>query len=146
MKWAAILFALIALAAGGWYFSQPRHSDAQDATVNGAVLPDGAMTSVTIPATFTDQEKTGKRAYDAVCADCHGVNAQGTQGVAPPLVHRIYEPSHHGEMAFLLAAQNGVRAHHWTFGNMPAIEGVTRADVMNIVSYVRALQRANGIE
>lgn len=146
MKRAATLFALIALAAGGWYFNQQRDMDAQDATANGAVLPDGAMTSVTIPATFTDHENTGKRAYDAVCAECHGVNAQGTQGVAPPLVHRIYEPSHHGDMAFLLAAQNGVRAHHWTFGNMPAIEGVTRADVMNIVSYVRALQRANGIE
>ena len=75
MKWAVILFAVIALAAGGRYITQPRHMDAQGAMANGALLPDGAMTSVIIPATFTDREKTGKRAYDAVCADCHGVNA-----------------------------------------------------------------------
>ena len=49
-------------------------------------------------------------------------------------------------MAFVLAAQNGARAHHWNFGNMPAVEGVTQGDVLNIVAYVRALQRENGIE
>ena len=39
----------------------------------------------------------------------------------------------------------GVRAHHWKFGNMPAIENLTRSDVTAIVAYVRELQRANGI-
>jgi hypothetical protein len=48
-------------------------------------------------------------------------------------------------MAFVLAAAQGVRAHHWGFGNMPAIEGVTNEDVVQITAYVRALQRANGI-
>jgi len=49
-------------------------------------------------------------------------------------------------MAFVLAAQNGVRAHHWEFDNMPAVEGVTRSDILAIVAYIRALQRANGID
>jgi hypothetical protein len=48
-------------------------------------------------------------------------------------------------MAFVLAAQNGVRAHHWTFGDMPAVKGVTQADVLDVIAYVRALQRENGI-
>jgi len=39
----------------------------------------------------------------------------------------------------------GVRAHHWKFGNMPAIEGLTRADVKAIIAYVRELKRQNGI-
>jgi hypothetical protein len=39
-----------------------------------------------------------------------------------------------------------VRAHHWRFGNMPPVDGVNRAEVEKIVAYVRALQRANGIE
>jgi len=39
----------------------------------------------------------------------------------------------------------GVRAHHWSFGNMPAVEGLTRADVKMIIAYIRELQRANGI-
>ncbi|MBV1864502.1 MAG: cytochrome c, partial [Rhodobacteraceae bacterium] len=74
-----------------------------------------------------------------------GDNAGGRDGLAPPLVHKIYEPSHHGDMSFLLAAQNGVRAHHWPFGNMPPVAGVTRGDVVGIVSYIRELQRENGI-
>lgn len=36
-------------------------------------------------------------------------------------------------------------AHHWTFGDMPPQTGLTRADVVAIVTYVRELQRANGI-
>jgi hypothetical protein len=48
-------------------------------------------------------------------------------------------------MAFQRAAENGVRAHHCEFGNMPKIEGVTPADVEQITRYVRWLQREAGI-
>lgn len=87
----------------------------------------------------------GQMAFVAKCAACHGENAVGQVGVAPPLVHKIYEPSHHGDMSFILAARNGVRSHHWTFGNMPAIDGISDAEVGSIVAYIRVLQRANGI-
>ncbi|MBT2130423.1 c-type cytochrome [Planktotalea lamellibrachiae] len=87
----------------------------------------------------------GKRAVDAACASCHGENAAGQQGTAPPLTHKIYEPRLHADMAFVLAAQPGVGAHHWPFGDMPPVEGVTNADSATIVSYVRELQRENGI-
>ena len=60
-------------------------------------------------------------------------------------MHKIYEPNHHGDESFQLAVAMGVRAHHWKFGNMPAIEGLTRADVKPIIAYVRELQRHNGI-
>ena len=63
----------------------------------------------------------------------------------PTLVHRIYEPSHHSDMAFVSAVKNGFTSHHWSFGNMPPIEGLTTADVKMIARYVRELQRANGI-
>ncbi|KIN69943.1 Cytochrome c family protein [Sulfitobacter noctilucae] len=145
MKWAAILFALIAVAAAGWYVMQTSNSNTGDQVGEGMALPTGALAAVQLPPRFEEQELFGKRAYDVVCASCHGVNGQGQNGVAPPLVHKIYEPSHHGDMAFVLAAQNGVRAHHWKFGNMPAVEGVKNEDVLNIVAYIRALQRANGI-
>jgi cytochrome c1 len=42
--------------------------------------------------------------------------------------------------------RNGVRSHHWGFGDMPPIDGLTDADVTNVVAYVRALQRENGID
>lgn len=87
----------------------------------------------------------GKAAFEANCASCHGVNAAGQDGVAPPLVHKIYEPNHHGDASFLLAARNGVRAHHWRFGDMPQIKGVSDQEIDNIIAYVRALQRENGI-
>lgn len=90
--------------------------------------------------------ETGKIAFEANCAACHGVNAAGQDGVAPPLVHKIYEPNHHGDASFLLAVNNGVRAHHWRFGNMPQIKGVDEEEVAQIVVYVRELQRANGIQ
>jgi len=76
---------------------------------------------------------------------CHAVNASGQDGVAPPLVHKIYEPSHHGDESFQRAVSLGVQAHHWRFGNMLPVEGLTRGDVKMITAYVRELQRANGI-
>jgi mono/diheme cytochrome c family protein len=49
-------------------------------------------------------------------------------------------------MAFVLAARNGVRAHHWPFGDMPPVEErLTDGELGAIVAYVRELQRANGI-
>jgi mono/diheme cytochrome c family protein len=88
--------------------------------------------------------QAGEAKFRANCAACHGVRAVGTKQ-GPPLVHKIYEPNHHADMAFQRAAENGVRAHHWEFGNMPKIEGVTSADVEQIIRYVRWLQREAGI-
>ena len=48
-------------------------------------------------------------------------------------------------MAFVMAAKSGVRSHHWRYGNMPPVDGVTDADVKAITAYVRALQKENGI-
>lgn len=86
----------------------------------------------------------GKAAFDANCAKCHGVNASGTDK-GPPLIHNIYNPGHHGDAAFFFAAKQGVRAHHWRYGNMPPQPQVSEAQVKDIVVYVRELQRANGI-
>lgn len=82
--------------------------------------------------------------FERNCAECHGENAAGSEN-GPPLVHKIYEPGHHGDAAFYLAARNGVRAHHWNFGNMPPRPDVTEPQIAAIVAYVRELQQANGI-
>ncbi|MCD6674233.1 MAG: cytochrome c [Burkholderiaceae bacterium] len=86
----------------------------------------------------------GKALYDEKCASCHGADLKGTdQG--PPFLHRIYEPSHHGDAAFQLAVRNGVRAHHWKFGDMKPVSGLSADDVVHIVAYVRSQQRVVGI-
>lgn len=88
----------------------------------------------------------GQRAYDAKCAAYHGANGAGQDGIAPPFVHIMYEPNQHGDIAFQMAVQNGGRAQHWPFGDMPPVTGLTQGDVGNILAYIRALQRANGID
>ena len=88
--------------------------------------------------------QAGEAKFNAHCSACHGPQATGTQQ-GPPLVHKIYEPNHHGDAAFLRAAEFGVKAHPWEFGNMPKIDGVSSADVEQITRYVRWLQRQAGI-
>ena len=104
-----------------------------------------AMVEVTVPD-LSGAALVGKSTFDQNCAACHGDNAAGRDGLGPPLVHRIYEPGHHGDPAFFLAVHNGVRAHHWRFGNMPPVDGVGDEQIETIIAYVRTLQRANGIE
>ena len=104
-----------------------------------------SMVTISLPATLSDNAKIGQTAFYAKCSSCHGANAVGQQGIAPPLVHKIYEPSHHGDEAFQRAVAMGVRMHHWTFGQMPSIDGLTRSDVATIISYIRELQQANEI-
>lgn len=86
----------------------------------------------------------GRKLFTANCSMCHGDNASGTaQG--PPLVHKIYEPGHHGNASFVIAVARGVRAHHWDFGNMPAIPELSIDEINQVICYVRELQLANDI-
>lgn len=102
----------------------------------------GAPVKVTAktPAEF----QGGEAKFNTHCARCHGERAAGTDH-GPPLVQKIYEPSHHGDGAFYRAVANGVRAHHWPYGNMPKIPDVTDDEVAEIIQYVRWLQRQAGI-
>ena len=62
------------------------------------------------------------------------------------LVHEIYEPSHHSDAAFRLAITRGVRAHHWSFGNMLPVPGLDSAAIAGVTAYVRWLQQKAGIQ
>ena len=89
--------------------------------------------------------EAGRATFAASCVECHGAEALGSdQG--PPLVDSIYRPSHHSDEAFLVAVRRGVPAHHWSFGPMLAVPGLSDTDISDIVAYVRSLQRAAGIE
>jgi len=104
------------------------------------------IVQVVLPSALSPEAQMGQRAFDAVCAACHGNAAAGREGMGPPFIHPIYKPDHHGDMAFEMAVAQGVRAHHWPFGNMPPQKGLTGSDVRNIIAYVRELQHANGVE
>lgn len=125
--------AIAALFVVAWVVASRRERSSGDVDFASMSVPE-----------LSAEEQGGQVLFDANCDACHGANAAGSDH-GPPLVHRIYEPSHHGDMAFMLAARQGVRAHHWQFGNMPTVEGVCDEEVLQIIAYVSALQRANGI-
>ncbi|MBL8036478.1 MAG: cytochrome c [Nitrospira sp.] len=104
------------------------------------VEPKTPGTASTAPVEF----QVGEQKFTTHCSRCHGVGGVGTtQG--PPFLHKVYEPNHHGDVAFQRAAANGVKAHHWQFGDMPKIDAVKPEDVDDIVKYIRWLQKQAGI-
>ena len=132
---AALLFSITGTACS----AEPESRSAPPPTDEIQVVLRG------IAATSPPELAQGKTLFEANCSVCHGPAGDGTdQG--PPLVHIIYEPNHHADAAFILAARNGVRAHHWRFGDMAPLPGVTDAMVQEIVGYIRWLQRQVGIE
>jgi mono/diheme cytochrome c family protein len=86
----------------------------------------------------------GKQLFLTNCAACHGVDLMGTE-TGPPFLHVYYAPNHHSDEAFQQAVAFGVIPHHWDFGPMDPVPGLTREDVAKIVAFVRSEQQAAGI-
>lgn len=146
-KTAGLVLATALVGATSWLFARNLPDTSPNKAVGSATAtPGAALVEVKLPAALSAQAAIGKTYYDAACASCHGANAAGQDGIAPPLVHKIYEPSHHGDAAFLVAVRNGARQHHWSFGSMLPIEQkLTDDEIAAITLYVRELQRENGI-
>lgn len=108
--------------------------------------PVGAQTpALSRPSTgLMPNPNAGRPLYATHCASCHGALLQGTDK-GPPFLHKVYEPSHHGDAAFQMAVQHGTRAHHWRFGDMKPLPGVSADEVAHITAYIRAAQRQAGI-
>ena len=89
-------------------------------------------------------ENDGAQLFAENCASCHGEVADGTN-MGPPLVHRLYVPGHHPDFSFQNAVKMGVISHHWEFGDMPPVAGLSEGEVTQIIAYVRDLQRESGL-
>ena len=87
----------------------------------------------------------GEALYEAHCATCHGSDLRGT-AAGPSQLSVIYQPGHHPDEAYALAVLNGVRSHHWDFGDMAPVPGLTKPRIDAIVAYVRQMQRTEGFE
>ena len=86
------------------------------------------LASLSVPI-LTTEEQAGCKLFNTNCTVYQGDNAVGSdQG--PLLVHRIYGPSHHGDVTFVLATKWGVPAHQLRFGNMTAVEGASDENVL----------------
>jgi len=96
-KFLYIITGIIVIGGAAYIGLKPD----EQISATGAPLAD-----VSVPQ-LTPAQSAGEVAFNKNCAACHGQNAAGQDGVAPPLVHPIYEPSHHGDQAFVMAAQRG---------------------------------------
>lgn len=124
-----IMIAAGLMAAAIWYAGNAARAEAVE---------------VRMPKLST-MAKAGQRSFTKNCAECHGGQAGGTDK-GPPLIHRIYEPNHHGDASFLRAVTTGTRQHHWRFGDMKPLPQVKRMEVQAIIKFVREVQGANGIK
>lgn len=142
-SWMASLpkLAVLAVFVGGAALIAFRALGLSDGTDRDGA---GPTVNVVLPARFSSVAADGRILFQRTCAACHGENAAGT-GRGPPLVHDLYNPGHHSDDAFVLAARMGVGSHHWPYGDMPPQPSVTEAQVRAIARYVRELQAANGI-
>lgn len=129
-------------------------NDATEMNDHNAAAPASAVPEPTgapqpefrIPAAdFQSRPALGADLFATHCARCHGAEALGSDH-GPPLIHRIYEPSHHSDLAFYRAVALGVHQHHWEFGAMPPVAGISGEDTAHIIAWIRREQRAAGIE
>ena len=123
-----LVVALVGIVAGGRYLIQERVNERRPVRVPN----------------LSAEAVRGAAVFAVNCSGCHGKNAAGTDK-GPALVNPIYSPSHHSDFSFVRAVTLGVAQHHWVFGAMPAQPQVERKQVDQIVTYIRELQRANGI-
>ena len=128
-KRIATMAVTFLIAAGAVYFFSQRDQ------ANGV--------EVTLPA-LSDAGQRGQAAYATFCAECHGAKGGGTEK-GPPLIHEIYHPGHHGDASIATSVLQGARAHHWPYGDMKPVEGITEAQILDIIAFIREVQRANGI-
>ena len=86
----------------------------------------------------------GQVLYEKNCSSCHGMRLDGTDK-GPPLIHPFYKPSHHGDKSFYRAALKGVRQHHWGFGDMLPVVGMTPKKMDHVVPYIRYYQQQKNL-
>ena len=97
------------------------------------------------PGGDPEQIAQGEELYQANCASCHGSDLRGTDK-GPSHLSSIYEPGHHGDNAFRSAIEIGAVQHHWPFGDMPPVPGLSSTEVDAIIAYVREVQEREGLE
>lgn len=135
----------------------PQHRPTRSRTALRAIALASVMSVVgtacggspALPGTIEPQDPeivaVGAVLYEASCAACHGSDLRGTD-LGPSHLSVVYEPNHHSDVAFSLAIKVGTRQHHWGFGAMASVEGLSDEDVEAIIAFVRENQRTEGFE
>lgn len=141
---------LRALAVGlvAFAFAVACGADAGDAGDSLAAEPAPTSSTAAPPSASTAAAPVvpdGAAVYQQYCAECHGVDLRGTDK-GPSQLSIVYEPNHHGDYAYRVAIREGTREHHWWFGDMPPVEGMTDLEIEEVISFIRAEQQRLGFE
>ena len=115
------------------------------ALVLGLAACGSEATNETTPAADGSRERDGATVYADACASCHGADLGGTDK-GPSMLSIVYEPNHHSDESFRRAIAVGSPEHHWTFGDMKPVEGLTAAEVTGVIEFVRSEQQRLGFE
>lgn len=86
----------------------------------------------------------GREIFSENCAVCHADTLLGTEK-GPPLISNLYVSNHHSDRQFRVAVSEGVKQHHWYFGDMPPIPSLSDDEVDDVIFYVRSILKENGI-
>ena len=105
----------------------------------------GTEASPAVVLTGEELLVAGEDSYRRFCAACHGADLRGSEQ-GPSFLSIVYEPNHHSDFAFVSASKDGVPAHHWQFGDMPAIPGISDDEITAVTAYVRSVQEAEGFD
>jgi mono/diheme cytochrome c family protein len=87
----------------------------------------------------------GEALYRQNCASCHGSDLRGTRK-GPSHLSVVYEPGHHPDESFRVAVRDGVRQHHWDFGDMARVEGLDDKELQAVIEFIRSKQEEDGFE
>lgn len=97
------------------------------------------------PENFVGNKVEGAKLFSTSCSSCHGKEALGSQQ-GPPLIDPIYRKNHHADFAFHMAVRDGVRQHHWSFGDMPPVPAINPKQTAHVIAYIRSEQSKVGIK
>ena len=87
----------------------------------------------------------GAALYASDCASCHGNDFRGTD-FGPSLLSAVYGPEQLPDDTIQVAIRDGVTAHNWEFGPMPAIGGLDDDEITAIITHIRDVQEREGFE
>jgi mono/diheme cytochrome c family protein len=110
-----------------------------------AACGSSAVEGLVIPIQDPELVAAGEALYFATCAECHGGDLRGTD-LGPSHLSIVYAPNHHTDFAFVQAIKFGSQQHHWPYGPMEPIPGLSDEQIAAIIAFVRENQRVEGFE
>jgi len=86
----------------------------------------------------------GGIAFAEECAGCHGRLGRGTVR-GPNLIHPDYGPRVRSDDQFRRAVREGKAAGREDYEDMPAARGLSERQLHRLITFLREIQRVNGI-